>query len=77
MLQRGAPRQALTVECGLAFADQHQSDMGQGRQVTAGAEGAPGRNHRRHPAVEQLHDQLRHHWSHPGVAACLGGSEKQ
>ena len=53
-------RQDRAAELRLPFADQHQRDVRQRRQVARRAHAALRRDHRRHAAVQQLAQALGH-----------------
>ena len=55
---RRRPGSARPFERGLALADQRQREMGERREVAAGADGAAARHVRQHAAVEALDEQL-------------------
>ena len=67
-LERRRPGQPPPVDPGLALADQRQREMGERREVAAGADRAPARNVREHAAVEALDQKLHGHDARAGVA---------
>ena len=53
--------QASAVEIGFAFADEHQRDVGQRREIATGADAALRRNDGRHAAIQQIAQAFRDH----------------
>src|SRR5207302_10658134 len=60
--------QHVSVDLRLAFADQDQAEMGEGRQVPARAEGSAGGDHRMHAAVQELEGPGHEDPSYAGIA---------
>ena len=61
-------RQHASVDLGLAFADQDQAEVGEGRQVPARPEGSAGGDHGMHAAVQELEETGHEDPSHAGIA---------
>ena len=77
LLQRAGGRHALAVKHGLAFADQHQSQMRQRRQIAAGPHAALRGNDGVHPTVQHLAKCVDDHRPHSREALGHGIGAQQ
>jgi hypothetical protein len=66
-VERRRPLHALAAQRGLTFADEHERDMGQRREVARGPHRALGRDNRDHVALEHRQQQLDDLRAHSGV----------
>ncbi len=67
--ERFAARQSLASVPRLAFAQQHQTQVRQGREIAAGAHRAAHGHDGRHARVEEVHEQPQQLYPHAGMPA--------